>query len=67
MARTSGYALVKGSNVLVLVATPLREAVERATKANRFAPLERTRVAKVTFVYVGMGQVKDVEVGRFVF
>ena len=67
MARSSGFALVKGSAVLVLTSCTLREAVERATKANRFDPLELTRVAKVTFVYAGMGKVEDVKVGRFVF
>lgn len=67
MAKVSGFALVKGSAVQVLVGAELREAMAKAIAANRYAPLERTRVAKVTFVYAGMNKVEDVKVGKIVF
>ncbi len=63
---TKGFALVKGSKVEVLVGKTLIEAVGIAQRANRFAPLERTRVAHCSFVYVGRGMLEHVKVGRFV-
>ncbi len=61
-----GFALVAGDKVEVLVGASLLEAIKRAQLANRYAPLERARVAHCTFEYAGMGRVEYVKLGRFV-
>lgn len=63
---TKGFALVKGAKVEVLVGKTLIEAMAIAQRANRYAPLERVRVAHCNFVYEGRGMVEHVKVGRFV-
>jgi len=61
-----GYAIVQGSKVAVMVGRTLTEVMAAAQKRNRFAPLERARVAACTFVYKGIGEVEQVKVGRFI-
>jgi hypothetical protein len=62
---SKGLCIVQGSKVVVYVGRTLREVMGIAQAQNRYAPLERAKVAYCTFCY-DFGSVSNVKVGKFI-